>query len=985
MAETLFDLLDVDEERTTPETRIGPSEWDGHLGTDGAARMVVGGPGTGKTEFLCATVERAVARGVDPERVLVLTFSRRGVLDLRSRLTARIGPPAHRVLVATSHSLATRLVERHAAELGWARPPSLLTGAEQEALVRSLLASEEPGAWPATYRGVLGSEELASEVTDFLLRASEQMLDADDIAARDRADWRALPAFMRRYDGELRAGARLDYGGVLMEAIRLAAMRPDAVRSFDLVVADEYQDTAPAQAELLMACVGPGCDLVVAADPYQSIFSFRGTDIANVYTFPEDVERALGRSTRRLVLDTSLRVPSEILAAAVSVTARELPGGAGRVGSRRDGGVVACHEFATVGDEAEWIASDIERMHLLDGLPLERIAVFVRSHGPLLADLVRALERRGIEHSHSDERVVDEPVIRFAHDLVRAATDPDAAVRSAALRRVLLGPFVQAAQGIVSTMGDDPSRWPIWIRSRLGEHDAIADLLEDHHWADEDVAPDGLWHLWSSIPGLATVAVDPGSARHRRAWAAYAQALERSHARGQRRTLRDQVDLERAVDFETDTLLDVSEGGVTLATLHQAKGTEFDVVFISDAVEGRLPDLRHRDSLLGVRHLHPHLPTATADYVTFRLDEERRLAYTAMTRASTRVVWTATVASDTGGGSAPSRFMRLVAPTTDVDPDSEPLTPRALIASVRRTVADPGAPAVARLAGLSVLARPGPGERGPLDRYGVRMRGSHVGTVPRDLTLSPSQAHDYDRCPRQYAVERFLLSRDDESPYLLLGNLIHEVLERAEAAALADGRPRSSRADAEEAFGDAWGNAGFDDDHVGAAWRRRAGRILDALYEGWPSSGTAVALEAPLEADFGGVPWRGRADRIERVGSSLTIVDYKTSASAATVEEAATSLQLGFYAAAVRSRPDLTAGSTVDGASFWYPAAPRTRSGVATRHLDMTRIEEVVERLAEIATRVQAEEFAPTPHRACSRCSVRSVCPAFPVGREAFT
>jgi superfamily I DNA/RNA helicase/RecB family exonuclease len=982
VAETLFDLLDAADHSIAPETRIGPEEWDSSLSPGEAARMVVGGPGTGKTSFLCETVKRAVVDGAEPGRILVLGFSRRGVDDLRTRLVERIGPAAHRIRVTTSHSLAMRLVERHTETLGWARPPSLLTGVEQEALVASLLADEEPGAWPIPFRDLLTSETLASELTDFLLRSHEQMLTADDIEAVARADWRAIPSFIRRYERIARADGRIDYGLVIAEALRLAHLDPDRLREFDLVVADEYQDTVPAQAALLMACTGADTGLVVAADPYQSIFSFRGADIANVYSFPSDVQAALGRATERIVLDTSFRVPEAILSAAVAVTARELPGGAGKVHSLRPGGTVSCHEFATIGEEAEWIASDVERMHLLDGIALERIAVFVRSDGPFVADLARAFARHGIRHTHSDQRLVDEPVVRFVADLVRAAVrDDDAAP---AMRRVLLGPFVRAPQGLVSTLDDDPDTWPAWITDNLAAQAPIAGLLEDATWATESDAPTGLWHVWSTVPGLAEVAVDPSGDRHRRAWSAYSQVLERGLARGQRRTLLEQVELAGSVDFEADNLFDLTNGGVTVATLHQAKGTEFDIVFIADAVEGKLPDLRHRDSLLGVRHLHPHLPAATADYVTFRLDEERRLAYTAMTRASSRVVWTATVPSDHGSGSAPSRFMRLVAPTTPVAVDTEPLTPRALIAAVRRTVADPTASPVARLAGISFLAGGAGGHHDPFEAYGTRLRGPDRGTVPPGLRLSPSQAHEYDRCPRRYAIGRFLLSLDDESPYLLIGNAVHTALERAEAAALAAGNDRSSLRDALDALDAIWADAGFADDQVGAAWHRRARRILETLYDGWPTSARTVAVEAPLEATIGDADWSGRADRVERAGTTLRIIDYKTSASPVTRDEAAVSLQLGFYAHAAAADPAIAALGTVGGASFWFPAAKPNRSGIATRDLDMDRLPEVVGRLGDIAAAIRAEAFDPTPNRDCDRCTVRSVCPAFPVGREAF-
>ncbi len=982
MAETLFDLLPPDPGPTNDEIRIGPDEWTDHLTLGPAARLVVGGPGTGKTQFLVETVARAIEAGGVPQRTLALGFSRRGAADLRARLVDRIGSSGHRIVVATSHALAMRLVERHADDLGWDAPPAVLTGVEQEALVAELLADERPDPWPVHLRPLLGTEALASEMTDFLLRASDQLLGPEDIAARGRGDWRAIPAFLERYRTALVDRRRIDYGMAITEALRLQRIDPDAVAAFDLVVADEYQDTSPAQAALAMACVGTDTGFVVAADPYQSVFSFRGADIAKVYSFPADVAAALDRRSERIVLDTSLRVPSGILDRAVAVTSRELPGGAGKVISTRGGGSVACHEFATIGEEAEWIASDVERIHLVDGVPLDRIAVFVRSDGPFVADLTRALDRRDIEHTHTDHRLVDEPAVRFVHDLVRAAAGVDDA--DVALRRVLLGPFVTAPAGLVAELDDDPTGWPAWIRLRLPSHTAIATLLEDPSWATEVSAPEGLWQVWSNVPGLADVAVDPALVRHRRAWAAYAQALERAAMRGGGASLRDHVAVADTVAFEADTLLDVAVGGVTVASLHRAKGTEFEVVYVADAVEGKLPDLRHRDSILGVRHLNPHLPTSVPDYVAFRLDEERRLAYTAMTRATQRVVWTATVPTERGSGSVPSRFMRLVAASTPPTSSGDPLTPRSLVAAVRRTVADPSAAPADRLAGVAFLASGSGGHHAPLDGYGIRRRGSDAGVVPEDLRLSPSHATEYERCPRRYAIERFLLTLDDDSPYLRIGTVVHDALERAEAAALDRGAARASVDEAISALAELWPGAGFPDDHIGAAWLERAERIVRSLYDGWPSAGSVVAVEVPLRTVIADVPWSGRADRIERHGEALRIVDYKTSGTAMTVADAAGSLQLGFYVAAANRSPEIAPLGPVDGAAFWYPAARTTRAGVATRELAAERLDEIDQRLHDITRAIVDEEFVPTPSRDCARCPVRSLCPAFPIGQEAF-
>lgn len=973
------------------ETRLTPGDWNRYTALAHRPQIVVGGPGTGKTQFLVERVASAILDGgIDPEDVAVLGFSREGVADLTRRLVAAIGPPAYRIDVATYHGLAMRIVVANADGLGWERTPTVLTAAEQEHLVGVLLAQEAPTSWPAGYRTLLDSPIMAGEVTDFILRCHEQLVTANDLASMDDPRFVAMSGFLTRYNERLETEHRTDYGRILSEAVTALESWPANTTQYRLVVADEYQDSSPAQAEMLFLLAASCRDLVVAADPYQSIYSFRGTDITNVFTFPSDVQERLGTEAERLVLTTSFRVPTEILDAAVGVTARELPGGAGKVLSTRTGGSVVSHTFTTTSDETEWLASDIERMHLLDGVPLERIAVFTRSSTDFGVELASALERRSIPHSFTESRLTDEPVVRLVHDLVTATGNGEDA--DLAIARVLTSSFFSLPYGTVNDMvrlAGTGTPWTELITERVPEGAPLASLLEDPAWAFTAPAPVGLWHLWSTLPQLIDVALDDARIADRRAWSAFGQVLTRLVERSPGATLADHGELVVGTDYEADPLFSFrafDDGGVTISTLHRAKGTEFDVVYIANAIEGELPDLRSRDSLLGVRLLSPHLPPDTNDYIAFRLDEERRLAYTAMTRATSRVVWTATSNDQDHRGSQPSRFLSLVAPVTRPRHNTEPLTRRSFEAWLRRTLKDPTASPIDRLAATDVLARGcDVGLTDPLERYGILERGPDDGIIPDRLRLSPSQAMAYEACPRKYAIERYLITADPVNDYLRFGTLIHAVLEEAEKASFEDGRHRSTREEAQTCLDRLWSDSGFDDDAVGRSWRARAETTLDNLYDLWPVSGPPVSLEQDLALPIAGVDWFGRADRIERRGEDLVVVDYKTSGQAVTTAEAAESIQLGYYVLAARSNASLESHGTVTGAEFWYPRATPTKHSIAKRVFDVGSLPAVTARLEEITTAIADESFDPVVGRACAGCTVALVCPARPEGREAFT
>jgi superfamily I DNA/RNA helicase len=988
----------------SPEIRVDPVDWPAAVAAVDGPQLIVAGPGAGKTEFL---VRRALhlidAHGFRPQDLLLLSFSRRGVADLRTRVAAGLNRSLTVVPAFTFHSFASRLLEAHWQRLSqWTRMPALLTGPEQVALVARLLAAEDPADWPLPFRGLLPTYTLAGEVADFVLRCQENLVSPADLAARarERDDWRALPGFLDRYRAALAAAERIDYGtlqGAAVELLEDPQVRAPVAEQFRYLLVDEYQDTTVAQARLLQRLYLPHRNLTVAGDPYQSIYSFRGAALTNVAEFPAAFPDAEGRPARRLVLTTSFRVPAEILAAAVRVTAGAgLPGEAGPVVPAPGRGSVETYAFDQQTHEAEWIAAEVQRVHLRERIPYRRMAVLVRSKRRFLPELSRALERRGIPHDEPDRRLVDHPAVRGVLDCVRAAI-ATGAEQAAALRRLLLGAPAALTLSAMRQLERDQARtgdpWAEVVRRSVPEGEAIASLVLDPSWAATWPAVDGLWHLWSTLPHTAEVARSSLRRAERAAWSSLAQVLARLNQRDPGATLADYLQWSEAEDFEATPLLEYApphEDRLTLATLHQAKGVEFDLVFIADAVEGVLPDLRLRESLLGVRHLSPSLPGETGAYAQFRLQEEMRLAYTAMCRARTRVVWTCTPGGFEEGRGLPSRFLPLVAGVATVadaarapSEPAEPSTPLEAEAWLRRLVADPGQPGPDRLAALAALAGPAAWQARPATEFaGVLQPGPDTGLIPADLALSPSQADSYLLCPRRYAFERWLGVGAEGSVYASFGSLIHAVLETTEGDAIASGESHSTLDRALAALDASWDPAPFGGGEWAAAWRSRAAQVLEHLYGEWPSRGLATGVEVPLALEVEGTPWRGRADRIEVRPSGVHIVDYKTSRSAVTKEEAAGSLQLGFYLLAAAADPSVRTFGPVVGAEMWFPAARGQKTVI--RPFDPERLGEVAYRMAAAAGGIREEDWTPIPGAHCRTCAVRRVCPEWPEGREAF-
>ncbi len=273
----------------------------------GGPLLVLAGPGTGKTTTIVeAVTDRIHRRGIDPQRILVLTFSRKAAHELRERITARLGRTTREPLALTFHSYAYALVRREFTAAG-DQPPRLLSGPEQLLEIRQMLRGEaRDGAafWPEQLRPTLTTRGFAEELRDLLLRAAERGLDGAGLARLGRRgkreEWIAAGAFLERYAArfDLAPVPAYDYAEIIRIAAAMLSRSAVAARereAYDVVLVDEYQDTDPAQEALLHALASGGRELIVVGDPDQSIYGFRGADVRGILAFPDRFRSAAGR------------------------------------------------------------------------------------------------------------------------------------------------------------------------------------------------------------------------------------------------------------------------------------------------------------------------------------------------------------------------------------------------------------------------------------------------------------------------------------------------------------------------------------------------------------------------------------------------------------------------------------------------------------------------------------------------------------------
>jgi len=431
--------LDVDQRRVV-EHESGPL-------------LVLAGPGTGKTTTLVeAIADRIEQRGVHPDSVLGLTFSRKAAEHLRDRVAARVGRTMSGSTCSTFHSFAYGLIRQWTPRELYDEPLRLLSAPEQDVVLQQILTREaESIVWPEAIMGAIGTRGFAGEVAQVLARAQEKGLGWEtlrDLGLREELpEYVAAAAFMEQYDVVSGHQNFLDYASLIATAVRMLQdpdqpVRDELRRRYTHVFVDEYQDTDPAQVALLRAIAGdPGPDreLVVVGDPHQSIYGFRGAEVRGILEFPQAFRRADGEPAEAVVLGTTRRFGPHILRPAQRVAARlPLPAGVPRDALARflspsseaeHDGRVELLTYDTDRAEAEHLADLLRRAHLEDGLEWSEMAVLVRSGRTSIPGLRRALLAAGVpvEVASDDTPLVREPAVAPLLDALAVAVDADVA------------------------------------------------------------------------------------------------------------------------------------------------------------------------------------------------------------------------------------------------------------------------------------------------------------------------------------------------------------------------------------------------------------------------------------------------------------------------------------------------------------------------------------------------------------------------------
>jgi superfamily I DNA/RNA helicase/RecB family exonuclease len=986
----------------------------------GGPLLVLAGPGTGKTTTL---VEAAVARvesGVPVDQILMVTFSRRAAGELRDRVTARLGGTVREPVARTLHSYAFGVLRM--ANVAAALPaPRLLSAPEQDLEIRRLLAGRGE-QWPAELRPALQTRAFAGELRDLLMRAIERGVNGPLLVRlgeqRGRADWVAAGHFLTEYQDvtSFDKPGSYDPAELVNSALNAFTQNPQLLRAERArrrhIFVDEYQDTDPAQAELLALLADGADELILVGDPDQSIYAFRGADDSAI----RDVDERFDREVPVVALTNSRRAGPALLAASRRVAAR-LPGRAEHrrlTASIPDPGEIEVGLFRTASEEAAYVADVLRAAHL-DGKPWARMAVLVRSTAAVVSTLRRALVTAGVPVTvrGEDLPLAEQPAVTVLLEVLACVRDPSVLTEDVA-ERLLLGPiggrdivYLRRLRRALRGLGDpdqpvllapvlrDPleaEQLPMSVR-RPALH--VARVLAAGRSVPPEATPEEvLWAVWDATKlsqrwlRLSAVGGTTGAAADRDLDAVVQlfEAAARYTDRLPRATLASFTDHLAAQQIPGDSLASGNEpsDAVTVLTAHASKGLEWDVVCVAHVQEGSWPDLRRRGSLLGSERLVDVLGGRDAvDWsAASQLAEERRLFYVAATRARERLVVTAVTAED----EQPSRFL------DELDPvDGErPLTPAkrgthlsGLVAELRSVVCDPAAPEAERRLAAGELARlAAAGVRGadPDSWWGLPPLSDDAPHLDptKPVPISPSRIEAFGKCELR-ALLQDLGARDGDTLSASLGTLVHEVA--------AEIGPDTTVEEIEAMLDERWRTLEFRADWHARNERERVTGVLGVMLR-WLVASRAeglelVAPEQEFRAPAGDAVLAGRVDRLERDDEGrLVVIDLKTGRSRVRADDVPVHPQLAAYQLAVELG-GFGEGERSGGARLVQLAAagrdPEQRQPPLTEAEDPTWIRTEVDR---VASRLRGSQFSATVHAGCGHCDLSACCPLYPDGRQ---
>jgi len=926
--------------------------------------LVIAGAGTGKTTVITERVRHLTSHGLaHPNDILCLTFTEKAAAQMEERIDIAL-PYGHTQLwVTTFHGFCDRVLREEAFHIGLSSGYHLLSGADSTALFKKHLFD-----FSLDYFRPLGNP---NKFIDNLLTHFSRLQD-EDITPADYQGWaktqaddlegkkyRELAQVFHDYSQLKISASAMDFSDLISNTLALFRARPNILqnyrRRFKYILVDEYQDTNYSQTQLVYLLAGSDPNLTIVADDDQAIYRWRGAAVSNILDF-----RRRYPASRVVTLTQNYRSTAEILNRAYSLIRHNNPD---RLEVQEGIDKKLIPVTKNLGDpitlihterdifEAEAVVQKIQQLVSSDpAIKLKDIAILVRANAHA-EQFVHALTLAGIPHQFlGPSRLFDQPEIKDLIAYLKVLTNfednpsfyrllsmdflslpaRDLAVLSNLAHKTSISLFEVAEQVVAKTLSAKISDSTIR---------AISDLLaiiQRHLGQLAKLSAGQLIYDFLSSTGQLSRLVDYQTPNQE------AQALnitkffnrlksfEAVRSDATAAVVLDWLELSTELGdspLATETDWTANEA-VNILTIHSAKGLEFPIVFMVNLVNLRFPSISRSEPIpVPDALIKESLPTG--DY---HLQEERRLFYVGMTRARSRLFFSASKLY--GDGRQIKKLSPFISEALgEVNPESSPthtIFPQISSSPAAVHTASPNSKPLA----LDYLTY------------------THIQT--------------FLDCPLHYKARYILKLPTPPSAASSFGNSIH--------AAMRDLYLSSDSPDPRALLTKNWIPHGFiSKKHQSAYFSRGLDYLTRYIAKYYHPSRPPLKLEEPFTVPLDGFKIGGKIDRVDALSDgSIEIIDYKTTSHPLTQKSADTDLQLSFYALAATIIPHSPFGKHPDQIklTLYYFETDETLS--TTRTAD--QLAQAKTEIYDFADQIRRSDFNCTGSRLCRHCDYASLC-----------
>lgn len=573
---------------------------------------VLAGAGSGKTRVLTTRIYHLIRGGVPAQNILAVTFTNKAAREMRERLSHMLGD-SPLPFVATFHGLGREILQTHGGVLGISRYFSVYDRDDSERAVKEAL--KELGMDP--------KEVPPRPILSRISKAKGKGQTLDEYKAKNHSSsfqGRVTSDVWEKYEAQLKKEKALDFDDLIVLPVRLLREHPEILERvrnrFQYLHVDEFQDTNELQGEFVEYIAGEKQNLFVVGDIDQNVYSWRGATIENLLSFEKKYPTA-----QHIVLEHNYRSTKNIVEASNTVIERNKNRKEKHaITDNPEGNLIELHVLDTAEKEARFIALDA-RSRISDGIPPSEIAVLYRTNFQSRA-LEEALLRYGVPYTLLGTRFLDRKEVKDVLAWVRLALEPS---RDSDRVRAIQSPSRGIGKVTIAkiAVGKQGELTPA-VRAKVDAFEAVVSTL---HSESETMLPSLFVKRVIELSGIDEALLKDGE-----------EGQERLENARELATLASRYDTLPGRDgiaaFLADTALagdqdemDRPESGgkkegVTLMTVHGAKGLEFEVVYVTGMEEG----------------LFPHQGMGNEEERDE--EEERRLFYVAMTRAKKELVLT---------------------------------------------------------------------------------------------------------------------------------------------------------------------------------------------------------------------------------------------------------------------------------------------------------------------------------------------------------